>query len=61
MNTSLPPSIEQYISQAVKEGRYDSVEDFLVEAAKALIAEEQEDIELAQAAIANTAQEDVVP
>ncbi|MGF1601238.1 MAG: hypothetical protein ACFCU8_04330 [Thermosynechococcaceae cyanobacterium] len=60
MEISLRPQIEQYINQAISEGRYDSVEDFLAEAAEALIAEEQEDIQAAQKVIANALPEDAV-
>ncbi len=60
MEICLRPQIEQYINQAISEGRYDSVEDFLMEAAEALIAEEQEDIQMAQKVMANATPGDAV-
>lgn len=48
MDISLRPQVEQYIRQAIAEDRYESVEEFLMEAAEALIAKEKEDTEATQ-------------
>ncbi|PZD74044.1 hypothetical protein C1752_01814 [Acaryochloris thomasi RCC1774] len=61
MDISLRPQVEQYINQAISEGRYASVEDFLMEAAEALIAEEQEDIQVSQEVLAGATPGSAIP